>query len=152
MLDCGFVIACYSSVPATENSIKLKRAPSFRQLGKDLSQSRSGPHPKTPHVGFLLDKLALKLDDSERFLLTYQYLSHINISFSYHQSHNIKLSPNKTTLLFSVQEFESIPVCVGSNNYNNSNKAFIFNSFLVCGCKVLDEFRKNCMRMYYVYA
>jgi len=64
-------------------------------------------------------------------------ISNTKISFSYHQSHNTALTSYKTSLSFSEKEFQSLPVYVGSNNCNYNNKAFIFNSFLVCGCKVL---------------
>jgi len=65
-------------------------------------------------------------------------ISHNKISFFYHESHITTLPLNKTVLPFSVQEFQSVPVCVGSNNYNNTNKASIFKIvFYPWGCKLL---------------
>jgi hypothetical protein len=85
----------------------------------------------------LLDNLALREDVSEQFVLPINILptiSHIKISFSYHQSHNTALSLNKTNLSSSVPQFQSLPICVGSNNCNNSAKVFILT--VVCLCVV----------------
>ena len=139
-LGCGFVISHYSRIPATAILITLKAKPLLRRIVLGLSQRMSSSHHKTFHVGFLLDNLAMRQDDYEHFILPYQYLPNNKtqkISFSYHQIHTTILSINETNLPFSVQEFQSVPLCVGSNNCNNSNEVFIFNRFLMSGCKEL---------------
>ena len=136
-LDCGFVTAHYSILPARGNSIILKAAPLPRRLGLGLSQRGTSLHSRTFHMGFLLDSWTLRQNDSKTSFYPVNILPklpHNKISFFYHQSHTTTLSLNKTTLPFCVQEYQTVPVCVGSNN---SNEVSIFNSFLVCVCKVL---------------
>jgi hypothetical protein len=75
------------------------------------------------------------LNTSFNTIIIFPTISHIKISFSYHQIHNSNLSLNKTNLSFSVQQIQSVPVCVGSNYCYNSNKVFIFN---ICMCVCVD--------------
>ena len=65
-------------------------------------------------------------------------ISNTVTTFSYHQSHNITLPLNKRNLTFSVQEFQSVPVCVGSNTCNDTNNASVFKIvFYPCRFKLL---------------
>jgi hypothetical protein len=79
------------------------------------------------------------LNTSFNPIIIFPTISHTKLSFSYHQSHNTTLSLNKTHPSFCVQKFQSVPVCVGSNNCYNSNKAFIFNSFVCVDVRYLDD-------------
>ena len=71
-------------------------------------------------------------------IITFPKKPHTKILFSYHQYHNTKISLNETSLPLPAQKFESVPVCVGSNNCYNSKNVFIFKIVLYpFRCKLL---------------
>ena len=87
--------------------------------------------PGVISVGQLGTETVMIMNTSFYPIMIFQTIPHNKILISHHQSHTTTLSINKTTMPFSVEEFQFVPVCVGSNNCNNSNKAFIFQFFSV---------------------